>query len=248
MVVALLVVCTGCRLDVTAQVQMNDDGSGSVNVVARADAELLAKAPGALADLRLDDVRAAGWTVSGPRPATDGGQELALQKDFRTPAEGDAVLAELNGPGGPLHDVHLGLTRTFATQTATLAGRVQLDGGATALGDEGLAALLGGKQPFADRLDRPLGEALHLTVIAELPGTVSVANGNISADRRTVTFEAPLTEGLATALGATWITKDQGALDARRTQHVARVALVAYVLVLVAALAAGALWWRQRRA
>jgi hypothetical protein len=247
LVVALVVVCAACRLDVTAHVQVNDDGSGSVTVVVAADAELLAKAPGALADLRLDDVRTAGWTVTGPRQNAAGGQELTLQKGFRTPAEGDAVLAELNGSGGPLHDVHLSLTRTFATHTGTVAGRVQLDGGTAALGDEGLAALLGGKQPFADRLDRPLGEALHLTVIAELPGAVSATDGNVSDDRRSVTFEPALGDGASTPLTATWIAKDQAALDARRTQRVARVALVAYVLLLAAAVAGGALWWRRRQ-
>lgn len=246
MLVALLVSCAGCRLDISAEVRMGNNGSGTVTVVVAADAELLAKAPGAFADLRLDDVRTAGWTVTGPRQSTAGGQELTLVKAFRTPVEGDAVLAELNGPAGPLHEVHLSLQRTFATTTAALAGRAQLDGGPAAFGDEGLVGLLGGKQPFADRLDRPLEDALHLTVTAELPGFVSASDGTISADRRTITFEPVLAEGVATSLTGTWVTRDQGALDARHTQRIAHLALVVYVVMLVAAVLGGLWWWRRR--
>jgi hypothetical protein len=60
LVVVAAVALTGCRLDVGVDVAVREDGSGIVAVTAEADAELLAQAPGALGDLRLDDVRAAG--------------------------------------------------------------------------------------------------------------------------------------------------------------------------------------------
>src|SRR5512142_2431548 len=97
-----LAVLAGCRLDVGVDVAMQPDGSGVVTVTARADHDLVAAAPSALADLRLDDIRAAGWTVADPASGADGSVTLTLTKPFRSPAEATAVLAELNGPDGPL--------------------------------------------------------------------------------------------------------------------------------------------------
>ena len=82
----------GCRLDVGVDVAMQADGSGTVTVTATADAELVAAAPSALADLRLDDIRAAGWTVADPAKGADGSLALTLTKPFRTPAEATAIL------------------------------------------------------------------------------------------------------------------------------------------------------------
>src|SRR5690349_9765494 len=112
LVVAVLVLA-GCRLDVAVDVAMQPDGSGTVTVTATADRELVAAAPSALGDLRLDDVRAAGWTVDPPSSGTDGSVHLTLTKPFRTPAEATAVLAGLNGPDGPLRNLIVTLDRSF---------------------------------------------------------------------------------------------------------------------------------------
>ena len=56
LVATILLVVTGCRLDVDVHVAMERDGSGVVTVTAVADAELVARAPGLAADLRLDVV------------------------------------------------------------------------------------------------------------------------------------------------------------------------------------------------
>ena len=89
----LAVVLAGCRLDIGVDVAMQPDGSGVVTVTATADPELVAKAPSALADLRLDDIRQAGWTVTSPTKGADGAMAVTLSKPFRTPVEAGAVLA-----------------------------------------------------------------------------------------------------------------------------------------------------------
>ena len=120
--VALVVVLAGCRLTVGVDGSMQPDGTGTVTVVASADAELVAKAPSALADLRLDDVRQAGWTVGDPTKAPDGSMSLVLSKRFHTPAEASQILNELNGPNGPLHDLTVTLERSFADVSSSFTG------------------------------------------------------------------------------------------------------------------------------
>ena len=87
--VAAVALLAGCRLDLDVAVDMAEDGSGTVTVTATADAELLAKAPGVLADLRLDDARTAGWTVTGRSRLSDGGAQVVLTKPFGVTGAGD---------------------------------------------------------------------------------------------------------------------------------------------------------------
>ena len=73
---ALLVICVmllaACRVDATVDIVMGVDGSGHITVTAIADADVVSKAPGLAADLRFDDVKAAGWTVTEPAATNDG--------------------------------------------------------------------------------------------------------------------------------------------------------------------------------
>ena len=73
LVVIGALVLTGCRLDVSVDVVMQPDGTGTVAVVAVADAELVGKVPDLVDDLRLDDAIANGWVVEGPTPDAGGG-------------------------------------------------------------------------------------------------------------------------------------------------------------------------------
>src|SRR5262249_22660649 len=171
------VVVAGCRLDVGVDVAMQPDGSGTVTVTATADAELVAKAPSALADLRLDDIRQAGWTVTSPTKAADGAMAVTLAKPFSTPAEASAILAELNGPNGPLHGLALAIDRSFATVTSSFTGSSQLTGGLAAFSDDALVQALGGGTPLANLVAQPVDQVLGLTVTARLPGRITTTNG-----------------------------------------------------------------------
>jgi hypothetical protein len=244
---ALAVVLAGCRLDVGVDVAMQPDGTGTVTVTATADPELIAKAPSALADLRLDDIRQAGWTVTGPTKGADGSMVLTLSKPFRTPAEAGAVLAELNGPNGPLHGLTLALDRSFAVVDSSFAGSAQLSGGLAAFGDDALVQALGGNTPLANLVTQPVDQVLGLSVTARLPGRVTAANGTVSSDGASVSWRPPLADGVVTPFDAHFQLTDQEAKDARRRSQLAWGVLALYLGVLLLGVAVVALLLRRRR-
>jgi hypothetical protein len=238
----------GCRLDVNVTVDADADGSGTVTVTATADAELLARAPGAAEDLRFDDARAAGWTVTGPTPTDSGGAQVVLTKPFGTPEQATAILAEINGPSGPLRDLALTQTREFARVTTGMTGEVRLDGGVGAFADEALVQVAG-KVPLADQVAAsgvPLDQALGLTVTVELPGTVTTTNG--TAVGGSVTWTPSLAEGVATPLEAEALQEDAAALRASDVERWTVWGLIGWgalfaLIVLIVLLRA----WRRRR-
>src|SRR5438477_12890993 len=70
---AALVVLCGCRIGVQVGVEAGPDGRGSVQAVVSLDREAAGAVPDLAAGLRVDDLRAAGWTVQGPRSVGGGG-------------------------------------------------------------------------------------------------------------------------------------------------------------------------------
>ena len=229
--VALLVL-SACRLDVGVDVAMTQDGSGTVTVSAVADAELLAKVPGALADLRLDDLRTGGWAVDGPTAADGGAQRLVLHKPFATPEQADTALGELSGPAGPLRAVSVEWRRTFGTVRSGLSATAQLDGGLAALGDAELAQALGGRVGLADRVTGDIADGLKLSVTAHLPGKVADSNSAASADGTSVTWTPDLHGGAVTELRASFVDRDAGALSARTRGRWARIGLAVWAVLM----------------
>jgi hypothetical protein len=244
-----LVVLAGCKLDVAVDVAMQVDGSGSVTVTAVADRELLAKAPGALADLRLDDVKAAGWAVTGPTLAAGGGQQLELRKPFTNPTEAAAIFSEISGgPSGPVSALSLEVARTFGRVRSDLRGEAVLDGGMSAFTDSALLAVLGNKAPLSDVFTGDPADGLMLTVSAHLPGRVTESNGTITNDKASVTWTPDLHGAVRSPLNATFTRVDQGALTARQNARIARLTAALYLGLVAAVVLVVAVWvQRQRR-
>ena len=244
--VALL---AGCRLDLNVAVDLAADGTGTVRVTATADADLLARAPNAVTDLRLDDAKAAGWTVTGPTATESGGAQVVLTKAFGSPEQATAILAEINGPSGPLRGLTLSQAREFATVTSNLTGEVRLDGGLGAFADQTLVQVAG-KVPLADQVAAsgvPLDQALGLTVTVDLPGTVTATNGTRAGGE--VTWSPPLAEGQSTPLSASARKVDTAATRARSVEHWTRWALIGWgvLFALIVVLLVTLSRWRRRR-
>jgi hypothetical protein len=246
-VLAAVLFLSGCRLTANVTVTMNADGSGVVAIDLVADADLLAKAPAAVGDLRLDDARQAGWEVTGPAPTPDGGSSMRLAKPFHSAAEAVAVVAEINGPQGPLRDMKFSRSVTFARVDISVSGAVQWEGGMAAFSDAALTKVLGRtplEQEVAASGVAP-EDALALTVTVKLPGKVA-GNGR-TTDDGTVTWTPVLRGAGRTEIEAHSSVVDRAAQSARRTERLARTALAIYIGVVVVGLAAIVLVILRRR-
>ncbi len=175
LVVLGAVVClTACRVDTVVDLRVDPSGTGLVTVTLIADAETVARVPELAADLRLQDVRDAGWTVEGPTLRGDGGVEVGAWKRFVSASQLPEVLAEIAGAGVLFSDVQLTQSGTFARQRYDFGVTVNPSPPLETFSDDALAAVLDG-----NHFGRPLGdllasvesprEALGLTFSLTLP-------------------------------------------------------------------------------
>ncbi|HEX2042431.1 MAG TPA: hypothetical protein VHF24_07305, partial [Acidimicrobiales bacterium] len=188
-------------------------------------------------ELRVDDLRQAGWEVDGPRKEDDGLTWVRASRSFAGADEANTFLAQLSGPDGPFRDLRLTRSRSLLRSTTRLTGTVDLSAGLAAFADPDLAARVGDNLPLdLDRLREELGpdadQELQLAFQAGLPGDVRA--------------NAPQEQGRAV-----W----QPALGQRLQIEASSEALallplvpVAAAALLVVVLGAAFLVWRRRRA
>jgi len=157
-------------------VAVEADGSGTVTVTTRLDAEAAAKVPDLDQSLLVEDLKAAGWRMVGPDRLPDGGWEVSAAKRFTEASRLGSVLAEVAGRDGPFRDFRLDRSHSFAKTSYRLEGTVDLSGGIEAFGDPELRQALGGNmfgRPLAElelAAGKPLDQAVRFTVRTHLPG------------------------------------------------------------------------------
>jgi hypothetical protein len=179
LVVAVLVlVAAGCKVDGSVTVSVEPDGSGVVTARVRLDAEAVAGAEVGGAKLedavRLGDLTAAGWKSSGWVRRKNGTAALTLRKGFSRAEYAGSVVAELNGPDGPLRDVKVTRSSSTFTQEWTFSGIADLKDMKTGITtDADLVARLTAQRVNVAALDLRLlaqtQKALRLHVTADLP-------------------------------------------------------------------------------
>jgi hypothetical protein len=175
-------VLAGCRVDARVDISVRSDGSGTVRARVLLDKDAAARIGGTSA-LRLDDLRAAGWSVAtGPRSVT-------IEHDFVGRAELSDRIADLAGNSGVLGDAEVERRRGRFAARDSLSVRVDLRHfGAGVGGDaklrEALASAGVDVDALSRRLDDELRDAFHLTVAVHLPDgttrTVRPAIGSVS--------------------------------------------------------------------
>jgi hypothetical protein len=240
---------SGCQLDIELDITVEPDGTGTMTVVATADAELVAAVPTIADDLVLDDVIAAGWVVEGPTATPEGGLVLSLTHGFSGAAEATNLLKSL---GPPFTNPQLGRGESGDVTTNTLTGNFGLQNGFADFADSDLVSAVGGvpfAEDFAERGATP-GNSMTATVRAQLPGEVidDETNGEVLADGRiewVIPFEGPPLE----LSGRTQQAPSEGGSWARPLSIVALVALLAWVgfMTLFISYVAIARWRRNRR-
>jgi hypothetical protein len=218
-------VLAGCRVDVAVDVLMAQNGSGDVRVTVQTDAGVATATPGLATDVRLDDLRAAGWTSDGPTTTADGGLVLVLTRHFDTPEQATAILATLNGPSGPLQAVAVSRDGSKTAITYRISGSVRMDDGLDALADPDLLAAIGAS-PWADAIaasGATPAEAVSITLRATLPGSAgdtdaeqqaAAAQWNADGDAPAtmLSWQVPLDGGRTPANGATTLSLERGGL------------------------------------
>ena len=176
---ALLMVLTGCRVDIRIDVTADDTGAGLIEVTVDIDSEAAANVPGLAEDLRVDDLVSSGWTIEGPTLVNSGGQRVVLRYAFESPAEGTAALRQISGVNGPLLNPELKRTVDGRTVATTLDATLQFVGGMQAFSDMELSTLLG-DAPWATtaaKLGADPAQSVSLTLVAHLPGEIKKSTG-----------------------------------------------------------------------
>lgn len=167
-----------CRVDATVTVRVRADGSGRVTARAALDADAVRAAEiggGKLEDrVRLGDLGAAGWSSSGWVRTTAGGAVLTVGKPFVRAEEAGAVVAELDGPDGPLRGVRVSRDASTFGAKWTFSGVGDLRELKTGIGtDPELLAKLTAERVDVAALDQRLltrlRDGFRLRVIADLP-------------------------------------------------------------------------------
>ena len=224
---ALMIGLAGCKLDVAADVVMDPDGTGTISVIAQADAELVAQVPTIADDLALDDIVAAGWNVEGPAATSVGGLTLTLTHDFESKDEATNLLRSL---GPPFNDPVIGRGQDGDSATNTAQANLGLPDGFAAFADDDLVAAVG-DVPFADRLGAvdpttALSAVLRLT----LPGELVAAETNAEVlDDGTLEWTIPMDGTILEASARSEQAPSESGVWARPVATIALVALVAWV-------------------
>ena len=198
--VLLLLFASACRVDTTVDIKVEEDGSGLVTVSIDANDEAVALLVDDPADLRFDDLEAAGWTLDGPE-IDDGGITLSASKPFLSPEDLPDVLDEILGEGLIFSNVALDQQHDFAmfglrpAETSyDFTADVDPSPNLEVLGDDVLADLLDGF-PLGRPLDRievdagvPIQNTLGLVVNVTLPANVGTDTGEAVDDVATWSF------------------------------------------------------------
>lgn len=174
--VVLLLATAGCQVTLSAGVEARFDGSGVVRAAVAFDDEALAEIGDLPTELRLDDLRQAGWEVDEPRKEDDGLTWVRAAKGFATPEEASRVAGELSGPQGPFRDFRLESSRSFLKTKTSFTGLLDLSDGLAGLSDAGVQSKLGDADLGLDldglrrRFGPDLDRAVQVRMEARLPG------------------------------------------------------------------------------
>lgn len=233
------VIAAGCEVDARVGVDVADDGSGRVEVAVTLDPDAAGRVSDLSGQLRVADLTAAGWAVSGPNTRPDGSVVVTATKPFADVADVSGVLDEISGTQGPFGGLEVRREGSFFATTYHLSGVVDLTDGIDGFSDDGLRRRLEGSgfglaTPEVERLTGvPLGESFHVDVRTHLPGRL-VEGPRAPGDRETAVWSPEV--------GETTVVEARS-----RRLHVARLAWLAGAVVAATALAAvlGARRWRR---
>ncbi|MEY2449840.1 MAG: hypothetical protein QOH79_3316 [Acidimicrobiaceae bacterium] len=158
---------------------MKENGSGTVTVRIGLDDDAMKKAPNFQQSLKVDDLTAHGWTVTGPVKETDGFTYFSAAKPFANPDDAKKIFTEISGDKGPFRDFTISRARSFAHSKFHFSGTVDFTGGIESFSDSELAQQLDGKPIGEDvkAIEQRIGESLdnvfEIRIAVRMPGDVT---------------------------------------------------------------------------
>lgn len=186
-------------MDVEVGVDVAGDGSGRVLVGIELDPEASRRITELADQLRVEDLKAAGWAVDGPQRRSDGSTTIRASKPFTSPEEADEVFTDISGADGPFRGFGVEERTSFLATTYTFGGEVDLTAGLEGFGDEDLRRRLAGSgvglgtAELEQLAGTSVGDAFDFTVRADLPGSVTASEGAATAGDALV-WRAPVGE------------------------------------------------------
>ncbi len=181
--VGLALLLAGCSVDATVTVRVRDDGSGTVKVAVRADAEAVTAVElgGVPIDdaVRLTDLTDAGWRVGSWVRADDGSAGLLLAKPFANVDEVAGIVRELNGDIGPLPRLRASRDYGLLATDYSVRGRIDLAAAGSGVADDAelsaaLVALGVDVNVIDEQLRAQVQSSFGLEVVVRLPGRAPV--------------------------------------------------------------------------
>ncbi|MFN2505743.1 MAG: hypothetical protein ABR540_16175 [Acidimicrobiales bacterium] len=173
----------GCQVTLSAGIDARPDGSGWVRAGLGLDAEALRELGDPNKELRLDDLRQAGWDVRGPEAEGDGLTWIRAGKRFETADEAAQVAAELSNADGPFREFRLERTKGFLRTRMKFTGLVDLSKGLAGINDPAVQERLGDADLGLDlaglqhRFGADLDRGVRVRVEARLPGDMEAGPG-----------------------------------------------------------------------
>ena len=109
----MALILSACQIDAVVDVEVLEDGSGTVTLTAEFNEQVIAAAPELLTALRTEDLPSAGWAVE---ELVNTPESLVVQatKGFANGSDLDGVLAEIAGPNTLFSDFTVLRSRSFA--------------------------------------------------------------------------------------------------------------------------------------
>lgn len=232
LVLGAVLVLSSCRVDQSISLNVKPNGSGTVAVTVTADKAIVDAVPDLAADVRVDDLKTAGWSVDGPDSTKDGGLTVRISRAFRTPAEAGQILSQLNGERGPVRGLALTREGKDTNSTWRLTGALQVTDGLDAFVDDSTRELLGAA-PFAADVEEAglnLGEAIGIDFTVSLPGKVEATTG-LQGDNG-ITWRVPM-DGSTIDVATSVSNVDVAASVARFGRGAIKVVAVLWVALML---------------
>jgi hypothetical protein len=157
-------------------VDAKQNGSGVVRAGVGLDDDALHQIPDLAQQLRVDDLKKAGWTIVGPRKESDNRTWVRATKPFANVSGAAKAISELNGANGPFKNFRLTSKHSFLRTKTSFSGTVDRVG-AKNLADPRLQQQLGGsgvdRNVLEQQLNALINRTVHTEVVVHLPGSVS---------------------------------------------------------------------------